>query len=44
MHPSVSPEDIIQYEIFDKTFGSRRASTSPGDDDDDDNDLDDQTK
>ena len=35
MHPSVSPEDIVQYEDFDKTFGSRRASAADGDDDDD---------
>ena len=41
MHPSVSPEDIIQYEDFDKTFGSRRASTADDEDDDGDDDEDD---
>ena len=35
MHPSVSPEDIVQYEVFDKTYGSKRASATPDDDDDD---------
>ncbi|CAB9526910.1 Fidgetin-like protein 1 [Seminavis robusta] len=36
MNPSVGPEDIGHYEIFDKAFGSKRASMDLEDDDEED--------
>jgi SpoVK/Ycf46/Vps4 family AAA+-type ATPase len=35
--PSVAPSDLIQYEVWDRTYGTKR---SEGDDDDDDSDID----
>lgn len=36
MNPSVSPNDLIQYEEWDKLYGSKRAEAMDDDDDDDD--------
>lgn len=36
--PSVAPSDLVQYEEWDKIYGSKRASEEDDDDDDDDND------
>jgi SpoVK/Ycf46/Vps4 family AAA+-type ATPase len=36
MMPSVAPSDLVQYQEWDKTYGSKRADASLDDDDDDD--------
>jgi fidgetin-like protein 1 len=40
MRPSVSPEDIVQYEVFDNSYGSKRFNQALSQDEDDEEESD----